>query len=142
MEEEWERKDALQILMRNDYYKAILYTEFREFGKRKEALPLLKKMDDDNPVKWYLMAIVWAERAEQETREGQEPYYQTCLRRCFHLDKSFHYIYMNDAQFSDKLRSKFPQLELLSKEKETCPINYSPENPAAFYGGSYKKKQY
>lgn len=46
--------------------RAVLYTEFIELGKRSQAWKWVHLMDDNNPRKWYLMALLWA------TRDGQE----------------------------------------------------------------------
>ena len=91
--------------------KAVLYTELAHLGQRADAVNLVKEMRDDSPVKWYLMAILWSNRVVYEKVEKEEPYYITCLRRCFKLDGSFRRFYIEDAQFSDELRNRYAYFE-------------------------------
>jgi hypothetical protein len=47
--------------------KAVLYTEFENLGKQSVAMEYVLKMNDSNPVKWYLMGLLWAKRDGKET---------------------------------------------------------------------------
>lgn len=49
------------VLNSNKENKAILYTEIQKWGKRAEAEDYVNMMDDDNPKKWYLKGILWAD---------------------------------------------------------------------------------
>lgn len=50
----------------SDENKAILFTEIADWGKRDEAMLWVNKMSDDNPKKWYLKGVLWAQKAENE----------------------------------------------------------------------------
>lgn len=47
--------------------RAVIYTEFTMLNKRAQAWKWVHLMDDDNPRKWYLMALLWASRDGQES---------------------------------------------------------------------------
>lgn len=47
--------------------KAVLYTEFEGLGKQSIAMEYVLKMKDSNPVKWYLMGLLWAKRDGRES---------------------------------------------------------------------------
>ncbi len=57
-EEQKTYDDAKEFLMRQKDNRAVLYTEMDDWGKTKDAEPLVDEMDDDNPKKWYLKALL------------------------------------------------------------------------------------
>ena len=63
--EEEERYEAAKefFLNSNDLNKAILYTEEVGWKMRDFAEPYVDKMDDKDPRKWYLKALLWAPKA-------------------------------------------------------------------------------
>ena len=50
------------VLNSSDDNKAILYTEIPKWGKRAEGERYVNLMDDNNPKKWYLKGILWADK--------------------------------------------------------------------------------
>ena len=54
------------VLSASDDNKAILYTEIPDWGKRTEAADWVELMDDDNPKKWYLKAILASVEAKKK----------------------------------------------------------------------------
>lgn len=97
-------EDVLNICDEN---KAVLYTELENLGMRGDAMFWVNKMDDDNPIKWYLKAILWAEHAGYEEQFDDIPYYLAYLHHCFILAPKFEQYYSFDAQFNDELRRKY-----------------------------------
>lgn len=97
-------EDVLNICDEN---KAVLYTELESLGMRGDAMFWVNKMDDDNPIKWYLKAILWAELAGIEEHFDDIPYYLAYLHHCFILDPKFEQYYSFDAQFNDELRREY-----------------------------------
>lgn len=106
--------------------RAVLYTEFKDLGKTELAWPYVFKMRDDNPVKWYLLALLWAER---DGKEGHYPlpddeslkdttgidmnlhvlgypYYMAYFQKCFETDKSFMKYYFNEGNITEEMRKK------------------------------------
>lgn len=109
-------EDVLNICDEN---KAVLYTELVDLGMRDEAMQWIDKMDDDNPIKWYLKAIVWAGQAGFEPEYEGIPYYLAYLYHCFTLNPMFKDYYTFDAQFSDELRKKFEYVQANASEYES-----------------------
>ena len=101
-------RQALATVLKNDYNKAVLYTELEELEKRSEAMEWVDKIDDTNPTKWYLKAILWADKAGQEPQFDGTPYYLAFLHHCLQLDPGYANHYLFDALFSDELRQKYP----------------------------------
>lgn len=91
--------------------RAVLYTEVKSLGKRDEAFALTDQMDDDDPSKWYLKAILWADKAGQEDDFNGTPYYLAFLHHSFLLNPDLMNEYQYDAQFSDELRQKYPYVQ-------------------------------
>lgn len=91
--------------------RAVLYTELKSLGKRDEAFALTDQMDDEDPTKWYLKAILWADRAGQEDDFNGTPYFLAFLHHSFLLNPYLRDEYQNDAQFSDELRQKYPYVQ-------------------------------
>jgi hypothetical protein len=91
--------------------KAVLYTEIPELDSNDEAASLVDAMNDDNPKKWYLKAILAARDEEKNPTTNGTPLYITYLRHCFKLDSKYKEYYTFDAQFSDKLRKLHPFIE-------------------------------
>lgn len=56
------------VLSSNPDNRAILYSELHSFlnKKRADVEPLIDKMDDKNPKKWYLKGIIWSGEAGKE----------------------------------------------------------------------------
>lgn len=101
-------RQALATVLKNDYNKAVLYTELEELEKRSEAMVWVDKIDDTNPTKWYLKAILWADKAGQEPLFDGTPYYLAFLHHCLQLAPDYADHYRFDALFSDELRQKYP----------------------------------
>lgn len=60
-------EEALALVEQSGpYNRAVLYTEFPELNKRNLAWSEVHKIEDDSPLKWYLMAILWS------TRDGKD----------------------------------------------------------------------
>lgn len=57
------------VLESSEDNKAILYTEIKDWGMRDQAPNFVDAMDDNNPKKWYLMALLAVERAGTEADE-------------------------------------------------------------------------
>lgn len=109
------------ILDISDDNKAVLYTEIEKLLKQDEAMEWIDKMDDSNPKKWYLKAILMAngyseEREFWKDKESSEeywllfdiPFYLVYLHHCFTLAPEFKEYYKYDAQFSEELRKESP----------------------------------
>lgn len=108
--------------------RAVLYTEFDNLNKTDLAWPYVLQMRDDNPVKWYLMALLWAKRdgregvyplPEVESLEDSKyasidmslnvlgyPYYIAYFEKCFETDKNFMKYYFNEGKISEEMRKK------------------------------------
>ncbi len=58
------------VLNTNKDNRAILFSELHEsLGKtRKDVEPIIDKMDDNNPKKWYLKGIIWSKEAGKEPK--------------------------------------------------------------------------
>lgn len=120
---------ALKLLAGSDKDNtAVLYTEFRNLGKLDSAWDFVHLMSDDNPKKWYLMALLWATRDGQESTfklpidedtvsYGDEdvkidgiPYYMAYFQRAFDLDKSkertFLRHYFDEGWIKEEMREK------------------------------------
>lgn len=100
--------------------RAVLYTEFEELNRRDLAWAEVHKMDDNLPLKWYLMAILWS------TRDGQEgnyplsrfkidesevkitgiPYYMAYFWKSFDLDRNYMKYYFNEGHISEEMRGQ------------------------------------
>lgn len=57
------------VLNSSDDNKAILYTEIPKWGKLVEAEKYVNLMDDNNPKKWYLKGILWADKDRIKTSD-------------------------------------------------------------------------
>ena len=101
-------QSALATVLENDYNKAVLYTELEDLEKRNEAMVWVDKIDDTNPTKWYLKAILWADKAGKEPLFDGTPYYLAFLHHCLQLAPDYADHYRFDANFSDELRQKYP----------------------------------
>lgn len=108
--------------------KAVLYTEFDELNKGELAWQYVYQMRDDNPVKWYLMALLWAKRdgkeghypLPDESEVGDSitkgvdmslnvlgyPYYLAYFQKCFETDKNFMKYYFNEGKITEEMRKK------------------------------------
>jgi hypothetical protein len=91
--------------------KAVIYTELPYYDNNNEATSLVDAMNDDNPKKWYLKAILAARDEEKYPTTNGTPLYITYLQRCFKLDSKYKEYYTFDAQFSDKLRALNPNVD-------------------------------
>lgn len=107
---------------------AVLYTEFRNLDKLDSAWDFVHLMSDEDPKKWYLMALLWATRDGQESTYklpvdedsvsyGDEevkvdgiPYYMAYFQRAFDLDKSkertFLRYYFDEGWIKEDMREK------------------------------------
>lgn len=66
------RKAEEYVLNASDENKAIIYTELHSQLnlKRSAVEPLVDKLDDNNPKKWYLKGILWSDEAGNEPVVG------------------------------------------------------------------------
>lgn len=123
-----ELDDALELLAGSDKDNtAVLYTEFRTLNKLDEAWDFVHLMSDEDPKKWYLMALLWATRDGKERNYklpieddsvsyGDEdvsvegiPYYMCYFQRAFDLDKSketYLRYYFNEGWITEEMRAK------------------------------------
>lgn len=66
-EEKQKYEEAKEMALSiSDENKAILYTEIADWGKREEALRWVNKLSDNDPKKWYLKGVIWAQKAGNE----------------------------------------------------------------------------
>lgn len=103
--------EAMNDLLDIPDNRAVLYTELKSLGKRDEAFALTDQMDDEDPTKWYLEAILWADRAGQEDDFNGTPYFLAFLHHSFLLNPYLRNEYQDDAHFSDELRQKYPYVK-------------------------------
>ena len=128
-----EFQDALTLLENAAVdNRAVLYTEFESLKKRDQAWDYVHLMDDNNPKKWYLMALLWAFRdglvnyeadyplpAEDEDSidHGDSdvnvtgiPYYMAYFWKSFDLDKSAERnmmrYYFEEGYITEEMRKK------------------------------------
>ena len=105
--QEREFQEAYNILISiSAEYRAIIHTECKQLNERKDAATWVNMMEDQNPTKWYLKAILWAEK--ETAASNGIPYYLTYLNHSFKLDSSYYNHYRIDANFSEELRKKYP----------------------------------
>lgn len=125
--------------------KAILYTEVDEWNMQPQADKYVNEMDDNDPRKWYLKAILSSKNAEKDdVQELQEymdndinqtignpiddnmkddgnletqkiPFYLGYMQGCFDLEPKFKNYYYSEGHFSDELRKKY-KYKLSKKE--------------------------
>lgn len=109
--------------------RAVLYTEFEGLNKQSVAMEYVLQMKDSNPVKWYLMALLWAKRDGKEKDYPIEqymgklgpdsrnvvdaslditdyPYYMGYFQKSFDLDASFARHYFNEGYIDEQMRKK------------------------------------
>lgn len=107
--------------------RAVLYTEFDDLHRTELAWPHVIKMKDTDPIKWYLLGLLWAKRngreilyplPEAETLrprpEGIDmnvningyPYYLAYFQKCFEIDKNFKKHYFKEGTISEEMRKK------------------------------------
>lgn len=110
--------------------KAVLYTEFENLNKQSIAMEYVLQMKDSNPVKWYLMGLLWAKRDGKESnypieqyynilaQEGSDnnvdatlsitgyPYYMAYFQKSFEMDASFAKHYFNEGNIDEQMRKK------------------------------------
>lgn len=109
--------------------RAVLYTEFDDLHRTEQAWPHVIKMKDTDPIKWYLLGLLWAKRyadnsflryplPEVETLrpkpEGIDwdvningyPYYIAYFQKCFEIDKNFKKHYFKEGTISEEMRKK------------------------------------
>lgn len=104
--------------------KAVLYTEFEALGKRSVARQEILKMKDENPVKWYLMGILWANTPHYGT-EADNPLNEAAFATPKKL-KRVNPLLTEDEEF-DLMEKNYAQYEAYLKEKEA----YLKEHPDA-----------
>ena len=108
--------------------KAVLYTEFEQLNKQSIAMEYVLQMKDSNPVKWYLMGLLWAKRdgkendypieqyiadlSEEDNVEDVSlniagyPYYMAYFQKSFDVDASFAKHYFNEGNVDEQMRKK------------------------------------
>lgn len=109
-EEEVAYRSAIEkTLAMSDDNKAVLYTEIKEWGHRKEALHWISKMKDTNPSKWYLRAIIAADNIDSEIPLTDVPQYLAYFQHCFDLDdtKRFVRYYLQERHIGKDLRKRY-----------------------------------
>lgn len=91
--------------------KAALYTEGRQFmGKTDaECRELIMQMSDTDAKKWYLLAILEADKEVQRnvTDKNYVPLYLALFYKSFTLDPDLRLTYFTEGQVSDSLREKY-----------------------------------
>lgn len=116
-------REAEQYVMNSsEENKAILWAEFNsKIGKTDDdIMPLLMRMDDDNPKKWYLMGMIWSKTAndddlfDDDTQSASDALpsqpddFLACLQHSFDLRPEYMRQYMNDGNIPDNVRRKHP----------------------------------
>lgn len=108
--------------------RAVLYTEFEDLNKRGEAWKYVHMMSNDDPRKWYLMALLWATGSRKqedyplplekddsddiqmdETESYGEdiiniPYYMAYFQKCFDINPDFMKYYFNEGYIDEEMR--------------------------------------
>ena len=94
--------------------RAILYTELH-LKSAAEAEELVDRMDDKNPKKWYLKAIIWAELADRalqnrnsDSESDEVPEYLAFFQHSFDMMPQYKRLYFNEGNISDETRKAHP----------------------------------
>lgn len=94
--------------------KAILYAEAHNelHCDLNEADELVSQMKDNNPRKWYLKGIIYAEKEKQKARDAKQsasyiPEYMCYFHHSFELDPSLKYLYFKEGNIDDELRKRY-----------------------------------
>lgn len=98
--------------------RAVIYTEFTMLNKRAQAWKWVHLMDDDNPRKWYLMALLWA------SRDGQESNYPLKVSENTQQQEEFELLTEEDAMdlYIEKWQEyKKWQADTLAKNPDAKP---------------------
>lgn len=96
--------------------KAVLYTEFEALGKRSIARQEVLKMRDDNPVKWYLMGILWANTLHG--KESDFPLDETFFSRSVSKPKSDNPLLTSEEEEDLKFEDYSKYAEYLKTKQE------------------------
>jgi len=108
--------------------RAVLYTEFEDLKKRGEAWKYVHMMSNEDPRKWYLMALLWATGSRKqedyplplekddsddiqmdETESYGEdiiniPYYMAYFQKSFDINPEFMRYYFNEGYVDEEMR--------------------------------------
>ncbi|MCM1078712.1 MAG: hypothetical protein NC344_02970 [Bacteroidales bacterium] len=91
--------------------RAVLYTEGRRFMDKSDAecRRLVMEMDDSDARKWYLLAILEADREAERnvTDKDYVPLYLALFYKSFTIDPGLRLTYFTEGQVSDSLREKY-----------------------------------
>lgn len=81
----------------------------------KANLDRLEKMNNGNPLKWYLRGILEAEKEEEALKNSKSlkestkiPDFLAYFHHSIELDKKYKWFYYNEGQVSDELRKVYP----------------------------------
>lgn len=116
--------EARAFVLRSNENKAILYTEVKDWDADRAKAPYwVELMDDADPRKWYLKALLWAEKVERKKNwdfddsdvdpdidvTGLEdiPYYLAYFQHSFDLQPEYKRYYINEGHVSEELRKKY-----------------------------------
>ena len=91
--------------------RAILFTELRQqLGKNvNQAETYVNLLDDNNPKKWYLKGLLYADQAAKEPKKmGEAPAFLAYFQHSIDLEPRYLRLYMNEGGVDDDLRKKYP----------------------------------
>ncbi|MCQ2254650.1 MAG: hypothetical protein MJZ29_04070 [Bacteroidaceae bacterium] len=91
--------------------RAIIFTELRQqLGKTvNQAEFYVNLLDDNNPKKWYLKGLLYAEQAGKEPKVlDNTPYFLAYFQHSFDLEPRYERLFHNEGSIDDDLRKKFP----------------------------------
>ena len=82
----------------------------QQMGKTKEeAERYVDELADDNPKKWYLKGLLYAEQAGKEPKVlDNTPYFLAYFQHSFDLEPRYERLFHNEGSIDDDLRKKFP----------------------------------
>lgn len=110
-----------EVIDTSDENKAIVKTEYYDDLKVKlyEVEPLIMKLSDDNPKKWYMLGEVWSKEAGREEtvkttivdnvdEDNTVPYHLAFFQHSFDLKPEYKRFYLTEGNVPDNVRKQFP----------------------------------
>ena len=110
-----------EVIDTSDENKAIVKTEYYDDLKVKlyEVEPLIMKLSDDNPKKWYMLGEVWSREAGREEtvkttivdkvdEDNTVPYHLAFFQHSFDLKPEYKRFYLTEGNVPDNIRKQFP----------------------------------
>ena len=119
-------REAEQYVMNSsEENRAILWAEFNaKIGRTEDdIMPLLMRMDDGNPKKWYLIGMMWSKTADDDNLfdDGTQPDtdrlpakpddFLACMQHCFDMKPEYMRLFAGDGNIPDNVRRKHPYSE-------------------------------